>query len=104
MASMKLAILLIAALLVGTFDCAASCAAIKCESSCHHDKKAPEACSHELVLDRAAPLQAPESAAALQTSGAATIALSPETHTCNRLVLQNPDRQGGETTTPPLRI
>jgi hypothetical protein len=99
---MKLAILLIAALLVGTFDCAASCAAVKCESSCHHDKKTPEACSHELVLDRTAPLQAPESAAAVQT--AVAISLSPETHTCNRLVLHNPDGKGGETAPQPLRI
>jgi hypothetical protein len=99
---MKVAILLIASLLLGTYECAASCATLKCESSCHHEKKAPEACTHELVLDRAAPLQAPESAAAIQI--AVAVILNPETHPWNRSVLLNPDRQGGETTPPPLRI
>jgi hypothetical protein len=56
---MKLAILTIlvtAALLTGTFECAASCAAVTSESPCHHDQGTPHhqdvaACSHELVLD-----------------------------------------------------
>jgi hypothetical protein len=102
MAPMKVTILLIVALFVGTYECAASCATVKCESSCHHDKRTPEACTHELVLDRAAPIQAPESAAAIQTPVAVTPC--PETHLSNRSPLQNPDRKGGESTTPPLRI
>jgi hypothetical protein len=102
MTTMKVAILLIAALFFGTYECAASCAAVKCESSCHHDKKAPEACSHELVLDRGASLQAPESSAAIHTPIA--LAPIPETHFSNRTTLQNPDRKGEASTTSPLRI
>jgi hypothetical protein len=49
---MKLALLLIVALLAGTIECAASCAAVNGESSCHHDQKSPIACAHELVLER----------------------------------------------------
>jgi hypothetical protein len=49
---MKLAILLIVALLAGTVECAASCAAVTSESPCHHDKQSVAACSHELVMQR----------------------------------------------------
>jgi hypothetical protein len=49
---MRLAILLTAALLVGTFECAASCATANPDSACHHESKPSTACSHELVLDR----------------------------------------------------
>lgn len=49
---MKLAMLLITVLLLSTIACAASCAGIASESSCHHDQKSPTACAHELVLDR----------------------------------------------------
>lgn len=57
---MRLAILVIlvtAALLAGTVECATSCAAATVESPCHHHQPSPHhqdqaACSHELVLDR----------------------------------------------------
>ncbi len=101
MTIMKVAILLIVALVAGTCECATSCAAVKCESSCHHDKKTPEACSHQLVLHRASPLQAPESAAAMQTSVA--IIPTPETLVLNRGALPRRDSQGA-VVLQPLRI
>jgi len=47
---MKLAILLIAALLFGTLQCVAGCAMITGDPPCHHDQKSQVSCVHELVL------------------------------------------------------
>jgi len=98
---MKVAILLIVALLAGTYECAASCATLKCESSCHHDKKAPEACSHELVLDRVVQVQHHESIAAIQAPP--SIAPSPEPGILSPRVLPSRDLQAADVFTP-LRI
>ncbi len=47
---MKLALLLITVLLLGTLQCVAGCAMITGDPPCHHDQKSQVACAHELVL------------------------------------------------------
>jgi hypothetical protein len=47
---MKLAIILITALLFGTLQCVAGCAMITGDPPCHHDQKSQVTCAHELVL------------------------------------------------------
>jgi hypothetical protein len=47
---MKLALLLIAGLLLGTLQCVAGCAMVTGDPPCHHDQKSQAACAHELVL------------------------------------------------------
>jgi hypothetical protein len=102
MTMMKLAILLIVALTGGTYECAASCAAVKCESSCHHDKKAPEACSHELVLHRTA---APTTASTITGATGELRAIAPaqQVFALHEIAFE-PARAFTPASTPPLRV
>jgi len=77
---MKLAIVLIGALLAGAFQCAAGCASIAPDAPCHHNQQSPSpaACSHELVLQRGqAPAHDYAAPPAILTAGFAEPTLGP---------------------------
>jgi hypothetical protein len=96
---MRLVILLIVAMLAGTIECAASCATVNRESSCHHDQKSPIACAHELVIDR---VDAHGRSAGLLPDGRGSVTLYVCANPLFEPVLQSRDGHGAVI--PSLRI
>jgi hypothetical protein len=93
---MKLALVLIAALLFGTLQCVAGCAMITGDPPCHHDQKSPIACAHELVLQTP---QAVAIATVYAVSLETPLVLNEPTHAI-QVVAVSFDRSPA----PPLRV
>ncbi|MGH9557961.1 MAG: hypothetical protein ACRD30_01885 [Bryobacteraceae bacterium] len=50
---MKLAFAIVVALVFSSLQCVASCASLNMDPPCHHHGHSMDACSHEIVMDRA---------------------------------------------------